>query len=160
MAFDWSSLFDEVARETPAEQDDLAALATDLDRPLSDEEIDEAGEDGASEWTIPSGPLPASYLDLLGWSNGGSLIRDDVSLDPFFSTHEVRDYLLSYLVPKWMPGALPFGFDGGGAFYMFDMRQPAENGHYPVIRVDSGDLDWDEAEVMAASFDEWLRNRG
>jgi SMI1 / KNR4 family (SUKH-1) len=85
------------------------------------------------KWRLPSHPLPDSYLDFLRWSNGGSFFNCERSFDPFFNTTEIREYLLAYHIPQYMPEALPFAFDGGGSFYLFDMRQPPTNGEYPIL---------------------------
>jgi hypothetical protein len=54
-----------------------------------------------------------------------------------------------------MPGALPFAFNGGGTFYLFDMRRPARKGEYPIVCTHSGNLGWepDEHVRIAASFE-------
>jgi hypothetical protein len=42
-----------------------------------------------------------------------------------------------------MPAALPFAFNGGGVFYLFDMREPADaDGEYPVVAAHAGNLGW------------------
>jgi hypothetical protein len=50
---------------------------------------------------------------------------------------------LAYHLPEYMPGALPFAFNGGGVFYLFDLREPADaDGQYPVVAVHAGNLGW------------------
>ncbi len=46
--------------------------------------------------------------------------------------------MLAYHVPEYMPLAVPFAFNGGGTFYMFDMRSPPVNGEYPIVCCGSG----------------------
>ena len=50
------------------------------------------------------------------------------------------------------PGPLPFAFDGGGRFYVFDMRKVAIYGEYPALLTDSGALFYAEAEFVVMSF--------
>lgn len=104
------------------------------------------------KWQIPAKPLPASFLDFLKWSNGGAFINGDQKFDPIFSTKTLRDYLVSYAVPQYMPEALPFAFDGGGNFYLFDMRSDSASGEHPVLFTATGNLGYDDAVLVADSF--------
>jgi hypothetical protein len=70
----------------------------------------------------------------------------------FFSAGELRSMLLEYEVPEYMPGALPIAFDGGGTFYLFDMRKAPSNGEYPILFADAGALEFEEARVVGSSF--------
>lgn len=56
--------------------------------------------------------------------------------------------MLAYHLPEYMPGALPIAFNGGGTFYLFDMREPAKKGEYPVVCSHSGKLGWDTDECV------------
>lgn len=105
-----------------------------------------------STWVLPSHPLPESYLSFLRYSNGGFFAGENRDFDPLFSTREVRDYLLGYSIPHWMSGVCPIGFDGGGTFYLLDMREPPVEDDYPVLFAGSGALSFDDAEVVGASF--------
>ena len=60
--------------------------------------------------------------------------------------------MLAYLFPQFMPGAVPFALNGGGLFYMFDMRNPAADSEYPIICCPAGCLDFHDAIVIAESF--------
>ncbi len=62
--------------------------------------------------------------------------------------------MLAYHLPEYMPGALPIAFNGGGTFYLLDMRKPARNGEYPVVCSHAGSLGWDadESTRIADSF--------
>jgi len=55
-----------------------------------------------------------------------------------------------------MPGAVPFAFDGGGGFYMFDMRADPQGDEFPIVFSHSGNLGWGEDEFVpvAATFRE------
>ena len=39
-----------------------------------------------------------------------------------FGCETLREYLLHYEFPEYMPGAVPIGLDGGGVFGVFDLR--------------------------------------
>ena len=68
--------------------------------------------------------------------------------------------LLAYHLPQYMPEAFPFAFNGGGTFYLFDMRRAAKRGEYPVVVSHSGDLGWegDECIQIAESFEAACRD--
>ncbi len=111
------------------------------------------------QWILPKCPLPTEYLDFLQWSNGGYFEGTDRDLDPLFSTKEVRDYMLGYSVPHWMPEACPIGFDGGGGFYLLDMRLGSTCSHYPVIWAHAGNLGFEDSKPLAASFAQFIASR-
>ena len=69
----------------------------------------------------------------------------------------MREYLLAYHVPQYMPRALPFAFDGSGRFYLFDMRDRPIQGEYPVLYVGAGSLRYEDAVAVASSFVEACR---
>lgn len=73
------------------------------------------------------------------------------ALDPI---HGVRAIMLGYHVPEYMPGALPFAFDGCGTFYLLDMRKPAVGDEYPVLLAHSTYLSWepDAIEMLASNL--------
>ncbi|MFC4068640.1 SMI1/KNR4 family protein [Actinoplanes subglobosus] len=99
----------------------------------------------ASPWRLPDRPLPPSYLGLLTWSDGGVLANGDrvLQLFPTDGPSGVRAMTLAYQLPEHMPGALPFAFNGGGVFYLFDMREPADaHGEYPVVAAHAGSIGW------------------
>lgn len=56
-----------------------------------------------------------------------------------------------------MPLALPFGMDGYGNFYLFDMRTESNN----VYGVHSGNMGWadDECFFIANGFKEMLEQK-
>jgi hypothetical protein len=64
----------------------------------------------------------------------------------------MREYLLAYQFPHYMPGAVPLGLDGGGIFAVFDTRAGLRDGEYPILASGAGDLCWDDAVPLAASF--------
>jgi hypothetical protein len=171
---DWSTIFDEaypVAGASPAEVAEFtatvgASLSTAeikaINRgqqnpfPQSDPLYSSYKPFDPSQWVVPNRPLPPAYLAFLHWSNGGEF-RTGKRWFQFFSAfdagHGVRAMLLAYL-PQYMPGALPFAFNGGGTFYLFDMREAAKRGEYPIVCSHSGNLGWkpDECFPTAKTF--------
>ena len=172
---DWSAVFDEAYPAAGASEAIVARLAASVGEPLSVAEIETINRSqenpfpkgdplhaayrafDPSRWTIPNRPLPQQYLDFLRWSNGGEFRTGErwfqffPALDP---AHGVRAMLLAYHLPQYMPGSIPFAFNGGGTFNLFDMRQEAVDGEYPVVCSHSGNLGWkpDECVQIAASF--------
>ena len=41
--------------------------------------------------------------------------------------------MISHCIPEYMPGCVPIAFDGGGTFYLIDMREPAVDREYPIL---------------------------
>jgi hypothetical protein len=165
----WDEVFDESHPVKPATAAVIARFVSSANKPLSSKDIAAITRAQSnpfpksdplhaafrpfdpSRWVIPSRPLPESYLDFLKWSNGGEF-RSGERLFQFFpaqsAAHGVRAMLLAYHVPQYMPAALPFAFDGSGTFYLFDMRDPAIAGEYPIGCVSSGSLGWGPEEYI------------
>ena len=156
--------------EPPASDADIAGFVHSVFAPLSANEIKEllaehtaAVGDGCFDppfdptvWQLPKRPLPESYLAFLRYSNGGFFAGQNRDLDPLFTTQEVRDYMLGYSIPHWMPLSCPIGFDGGGTFYLLDMRFDSQVNDYPVLFAHAGNLGYDDAVTLANSFAELL----
>ena len=154
----------------PATDEDIATFVNSIFAPLTDGEIDNLTVehkkivgDGCfdppfnpANWMLPHLSLPNSYLEFLQFSNGGSFCGVHRDFDPLFSTNEIRDYMLGYSIPHWMPLALPFAFDGGGTFYLFDMRNEHPRNDYPILFAHAGNLDYDDAYLIADSFQELI----
>jgi hypothetical protein len=98
-----------------------------------------------TDWKILTSPLPQTYLDFLCWSDGGSFFNEDRGFEPFLSCSELRQYLIGYRFPRYLPGSLPFSLDGNGNAYVFDMREKANMGEYPVLFVGLGNLRYGQA---------------
>jgi hypothetical protein len=167
--FDWSSVFDEAYPVAGASATDLERFVATVGQSLTPAEAGAINRGqrnpfpkgdphyelwrpfDASQWVMPDRPLPASYLVLLRWSNGGEFRKGGrwfqffPALDP---GHGVRAMLLAYHLPQYMPGALPFAFNGGGTFYLFDMRGAAKDGEYPVVCAHAGNLGWEPGECL------------
>jgi len=166
----WNRLFTKRYPAKGATEAELRSLVSSLFSPLTGEEVaaitaSQSNPFPASDplhdtykpfdprdWRLPTTPLPASYLDFLRWSNGGSFFSAGRRFDPFFAASELRSHLLGYHVPQYMPGAVPFAFDGGGRFYLFDMRREPTAGEYPILFVGSGNLRYTDAILVATSF--------
>jgi hypothetical protein len=179
---DWSSIFDEASPSPGASEAEIERFVATIGQPLSPGEIAEINrsqqnpfpkEDplyavyrpfDPSLWVMPSKPLPESYLAMLRWSNAGWSRTGAREFD-WFPTSDpvngVRAMTLAYHVPEHMPGALPFAFDGGGTFYLFDIRQNAVAGEYPVVCAHSGNLGWeaDQCWLVGDSFEAACRGR-
>lgn len=171
--FDWNNIFDKAYPEPGATEDELDEFVATVLSPLSREEIEAIRNSQSNpfpeadplragwtpfdpaNWTILNRPVPPTYLSLLRWSNGANC-RTGEKLFQFFPVldpvHGVRAMLLGYHVPEYLPGFLPFAFDGCGTFYLFDMRQAADDDEYPIVCCDSGCLDLEDSEKIADSF--------
>jgi hypothetical protein len=165
----WESIFEKAYPVPGANREEIERFVNSLMAPLSEDEIDEINRWQTNPfpkkdplhryyrpfdprlWVLPNRPLPASYLDFLAWSDGPECMNGERSIG-FFGTKKAREYLLCYNVPEHMPLALPFAFNGGGVFYLFDMREEAVDGEYPIVVASAGVLDWEEAPCIAASF--------
>jgi hypothetical protein len=166
---DWSAVFDEAYPEAGASDFEIQRLTNTVGQPLSATEVAEVialqqnpfpPDDllhrtwrpcDPTRWTVPSRPLPALYLDFMRWSNGGEF-RTGERWFQFFPALDrrlgIRAILLAYLIPEFMPGALPFAFNGNGTFYLFDMREAAARGEYPIVCSCSGNLELDRSACV------------
>ncbi|MDQ1924612.1 SMI1/KNR4 family protein [Massilia pseudoviolaceinigra] len=99
--------------------------------------------------------LPSSYVALLTKSNGGGIVIGNREI-AFFDALTLRDYLVDYQFPVYMPGALPFGLNGGGVFYVFDMREAPVDGEFPILAAASGNLEYDSSPTIAHSLQQLL----
>jgi hypothetical protein len=173
---EWSTLFDEAYKVAGASAADIDRFVATVGQPLGPTEVKAAidiqrnpfskGDPlyaswrpfDPSAWVVPNRPLPPSYLELLSWSNGGEF-RTGERWFQFFPIlhprHGVRAILLAYELPQYMPGAIPFAFNGAGTFYLLDMRRAAEREDYPIVCSHAGNLGWDMSECVqiATSFE-------
>jgi len=160
-------VFDEIQQAPGATDAMISEFVAEIRRPLSQAEVERINRSQqnpfprhdplhaswrpfrADRWTVPERTLPSSYLSLLRWSNGGWCRTGEREFGFFPALgeqHGVRAMMLAYHLPEYMPGALPIAFNGGGTFYVFDMRRPAVSGEYPVVCVRAGNLGWDPDE--------------
>lgn len=168
----WPQEFDSQP-ESPATDDDIAQFVESVFAPLTVDEIEELTQQhvravggghfeppfNPAGWRLPERQLPESYLNFLRFSNGGYFAGAKRDFDPLFSTHEVREYMLAYSIPHWMPRTCPIGFDGGGTFYLFDMRNESPINEYPVLFAHAGNLCFDDAVKLADTFAQLLQTR-
>ena len=154
-----------------ASEEEIRAMVSTLGTPLSAAEISQISASqrnpfpsdhplyaaykplNPSCWRLPDKPLPNSYLDFLRWSNGGEYTHGARRFQ-FFSSKELRSYLLSYYIPQYMEMTVPFALNGSGIFYLFNMHADSDNGEYPIVVSSAENLDFDDAKVIAKSFDE------
>jgi hypothetical protein len=108
-----------------------------------------------SKWLLPRPPMPKPYVDFLRWSDGASWQTGEREFS-CFGCKAVREYMLAYHFPEYMPGALPIGLDGGGVFGVFDLRGGPSDA---VWAIESGALDWQDAVRVADGFVEFCRGR-
>lgn len=152
---DWISVFDEVEREQPAAEENVSQLRAFLSSPLTIVERDEIAaldsELDPTAWGLPDCELPGDFKDFLRWSNGGGARTGEREFG-FFDIAGIRDYMLRYLFPEYMPGVVPFAFNGGGIFYAFDVRSQPLKGEYPIVAAASGVLNFDDSPVVASTF--------
>ena len=112
------------------------------------------------KWRMPARPVPESYVSFACWSDGGDFRNGERYFQMWGSV--LRTFLTTFLVPEYMPDAVPFAFNGGGVMYMFDMRQPARGGEYPIICARTGEFGWQLPGCfarMADGFEEACRGR-
>ena len=100
--------------------------------------------------------LPRNYVSLLARSNGGGITIGEREI-AYFEPQSLRDYLIDYQFPVYMPKSLPFGLNGGGVFYVFDMREPLNNADdYPILAAASGNLCYDDSPLVAQTLEQLL----
>jgi hypothetical protein len=170
----WTSVFDEAYPQPGASPAEIAALVEQVKQPLSTAEITEINSSQQNpfpkndalyniyrpfdprSWQIPRRSLPPTYLNFLRWSNSGEFGNGKRWIQ-FEHASRLRRLLIGYQVPEYMPAAVPFGLDGSGVLYLFDMRQPPTHGEYPILVAAAGNLNYDDAVVIAHSFLELCR---
>ncbi|MCB2386461.1 SMI1/KNR4 family protein [Thalassolituus alkanivorans] len=145
-------------KEEPLTEAELEHAKGFLSKPLTENEIEAledlcrvTGEIDFRCWELPDYILPNEYIDLLKYSRSGLLRKGERELG-FFGIEEIRDYYLRYMFPEYQPGAIPIGFNGGGVFYAYDLRN-IELGA-PIIAVSSGALDWEDSIVLGRTLEE------
>ena len=106
-----------------------------------------------SVWILPKGKLCGDFFTFMKWSNGGAFYLGERIIQ-LFALEEIRGFMLAYNIPEYMPKALPFAFNGGGRFYLFDMRNKSNNGEYPIVCAPAGGLGWseDSFRVVSSTF--------
>ncbi|WP_333779685.1 SMI1/KNR4 family protein [Saccharopolyspora indica] len=69
-------------------------------------------------------------------------------------------YYDDYQFAAYMPGAVPIALDGGGGFYVLDVRGGRNDGDHPVVWSHAGSLGWDvdDHRPVAPDFASLLAN--
>ncbi|MFZ6843589.1 SMI1/KNR4 family protein [Undibacterium sp. RuTC16W] len=100
------------------------------------------------ELSLQVGPLPDSYLELLGQGNGGEV---GLKVSPFNFCLDTAESALDY----WKSGTYTasgvfvFGCDGGGSLFAFDL---STSGKWPVVCFDPIDPEG-SMEAVAPDFE-------
>ncbi|MFC0348213.1 SMI1/KNR4 family protein [Undibacterium danionis] len=179
----WNTIFTDSAERPGASEIELRDLLRTLFAPLSFDEISatrkQASHNPFNEndllhvsfrtfdpklWTLPTFEIPVSLLEFLRFSNGGDFSNEDRHFQFFPALHPtngLRAMLLAYEFPEYMPMGLPFAFNGGGTFYIFDMRGHSSTGDYPIVASHASSLGWDSDECwfVANSLEEACRGK-
>ncbi|TQR46329.1 SMI1/KNR4 family protein [Paenibacillus popilliae] len=166
----WASVFEVCYQKNPGlTEQEVEHFISHWNNPLSEEEIAEIRERqrnpfpvtdplhklyhpfDPAKWSIPNKCLPAAYLDLLRYSNGGEF-GNGARHFQFFSADELRAMMLAYEFPEYMPEAIPFAMDGCGIHYAWDMRSSSEENEYPILVSHSGNLGYADSAQIASTF--------
>jgi hypothetical protein len=175
----WSKVFEHASPKKGATQREVLALVANLRRALTPDEVARVNAAqhnpfpandplhaawhpfDPTQWVMPANrKIPPSYLSFVRHSDGGDFRNGD-RLFQMWGTG-LREFLLCYNVPQYMPLAVPFAFNGGGVMYLFDMRKPPDaDGEYPIICAHAGCQTFDppDAPKVANSFPEACRGR-
>ncbi len=62
--------------------------------------------------------LPKEYIELLKYSNGGTIVNGDREFG-FFDFKTIREFYIYYGFIIYAPNLLPIAFNGGGTFYAY-----------------------------------------
>ncbi len=173
---DWAALFEQTALSPGATSDQIQSFIASISVTVTEAEAREiiarqrnpfprtdplfaaVQSFDPRKWTFPNRPLPKTYLEFLQWADGPWCANGSREFG-FFGTADVRSMIVAYEIPEYMPFAVPFAFNGGGVFYLFDMREDAVDGEYPVVVAAAGNLDWDAAPRIASDFVEACSGR-
>ena len=107
---------------------------------------------------LAPGKLPARYLELLAFSNGGEgpLAMPPYNLCLDSATVVAESITSANQGQPDLQGFLIFGGNGGGEYLAFDTRHDA---HWPIVTIDMV-AGRDSAEVIAADFDSFFDGIG
>lgn len=96
--------------------------------------------------------LPEDYVTFLKKSNGGEGFVGDNAYLILWPVEQLLELNDAYQVPKYAPGLLLFGSDGGGEGFAFDTRLP----ELPIVSVPFVGMDCSLARPIATSFNGFL----
>jgi len=135
MTADWLDALDGAdyrwdSRPTPATEQDLAALAAFIGR-----------------------PLPDDYAAFLRRHDGGALWYRDVWYIQLLRAGDIPAWSAAYgFTADAIPGAIAIGSDGGGEGLVLDVRSQHGDGDYPICAINFVTLDWNAAISVAPDF--------
>lgn len=168
--FNWSKVFETQYPVAGASVKNLSEVLAALFAPLSGEELASIARSQTNPfpisdplhslyrqfdplmWQLPTRPLPPSYITFLRWSNGGSFFNNNRHFDPFLASYGLRQNLVGYHIPQYMPNAMPFAFSGRGHVFLFDMRSNYKNDEYPILFASLGNLRFEQSTEVGKSF--------
>ena len=151
---DWEQLLTIHAKREGIGAEELDHVLTALLAPLSTEE---KWEYGLYHKGLILRTPPEAYLSFLRWSDGGEFSRGE-QLICFSPAWMLRKGAVECAFGGYMPGALPFAEDLGDIRYLFDMRNPAVDGEYPILVVEAGNAFFETSAVIATTFVELCSN--
>jgi hypothetical protein len=172
----WSNLFESAQPEAGATQDQLRELTESISRPPSKVELDRAvaffqqnpnppsdpQQDGyvppnPAHWVMPFRGLPASYLEFLRWSNGGTFRNGERQVKFWSVGPGPRRMMMRYFFPEFAPFVVPFAANPGtGDWYGFDTSSEPMEGEFPVVYIYHEIIR--ERLVLAPNFLDFCRN--
>ncbi len=65
--------------------------------------------------------VPDEVLGLYRWCNGGELAVGQRRFSPLLRMHEIREYMIQYAIPHFLPTCIPLAVDGKGNCYFIDL---------------------------------------
>lgn len=96
--------------------------------------------------------LPTELQELLQYSNGGGIINGDREFG-YFSLYEISDFYYEYQFDKYTPHLMPIAFNGGGIFYAYDFRNPA---NISLVAISAGVLEYESSIIIGKTLNEVL----
>ena len=151
---DWEQLLTIHTKRESIDEEELSRSLAPLLAPLSTEE---KWEYGLYYKVLTLRTPPEAYLSFLRWSNGGEFSRGERHLC-FYPAWMLREGAVECAFGGYMPGVLPFAEDSGDIRYLFDMRNPAVNGEYPILVTEAGNASFETSAVISTTFVELCSN--
>jgi hypothetical protein len=149
---EWPLVFGLAVARPGASQPQIEQLLDSIVQPLSEDEINRLENvlqrnpfppgdpmrekyvlSNAARLVMPRRRLPESYVDFLGWSNGGRF-RNGMREMAIFPCAGVREMMLLGLFPAVVPGVVPFAKHKSD-YLGFDTAADPTSGEFPVVYV-------------------------
>ncbi len=161
---DWSTVFERAWPQTGLPEREVRQMLSSVSTPITAREAKKIVRNHQKPfepllWRLPYRPFPESYISFLTWSNGGQFFNGERYFEMF--QEDIRVMMISFALPEYMPDAVPFAMNGASIMYLFDMRESAINGEYPIVCTLSTALGWEPSKhtLLANSFEEACRGR-